>query len=151
MYLTKRTIRLIRMAFTVIHLFKNWPTAFVVWAWGRGDTITLGESQSGNHSMFGSGNRKALIDVVSPEDVFTENAISSCEVLKMDCEGAEFEILYSTPTGVYNLIQTIALEVHASRAVANVIELKKFLGDKGFMTGISKVNNGYGYIYASKR
>ena len=113
--------------------------------------LSLNETSTGGHSLFGSGKRKVDIDVVSLEDVFRENGLHSCDVAKIDCEGAEFEIIYSAPRGILQMFQTIALEVHASRAVNKIVELKNYLEDAGFEVDISKVLAGYGYMYAERK
>lgn len=68
------------------------------------------------------------VEALSLEDVFKRYHINSCRLLKLNCEGAEYEILYSTPDYVLEKIQRITMEYHAKnnkRQKAN--ELVDFL------------------------
>ncbi|MEM2195268.1 MAG: FkbM family methyltransferase [Candidatus Methanomethylicia archaeon] len=91
-------------------------------------------STSPFHSLYSESNDKYIeIDTISLEDVFNENKIDSCDILKIDCEGAEFEILYSTPKYVLQRIKEIRLEYHNQRkAKYNVKDLIKFLQNNNF-------------------
>jgi len=46
------------------------------------------------------------------KDVFDKNNIERCDLLKTDCEGAEFEILYNLPDEYFKRIKKIRLEYH---------------------------------------
>lgn len=46
-------------------------------------------------------------------------------VLKMDCEGSEYDIIYNTPKELMNTYETIFLETHYDHDLAN--NLKKYL------------------------
>ena len=74
------------------------------------------------------------IRCLSLKDIFDENNISVCHLLKMDCEGAEYEILYNAPDQYFKRIKEIRLEYHNhSSSQSNSGEhLKKFLEKKGF-------------------
>ena len=86
---------------------------------GRSGVINLYRGkESGLHSTTGGhladciGNED--VEAVSLEDVFKRYQIHECQVLKLNCEGAEYEILYSTPDFVLAKIQRIAMEYHAT-------------------------------------
>ena len=49
---------------------------------------------------------------MSLEHIFNQNKIQYCDFLKMDCEGAEFEILINTKKLVLKKIRLIAGELH---------------------------------------
>lgn len=63
------------------------------------------------------------------KDVFSGYEIKSCDFLKIDCEGAEYEILFNTPLETLTKIGAMSVEYHSGH---NVVELKKFLEDNGF-------------------
>ncbi|GAG99005.1 unnamed protein product [marine sediment metagenome] len=67
-----------------------------------------------------------MVDVISLKQVFEENNIKHCDLLKLDCEGAEFEILYDTPKEVFDKIGQISLEWHY-KDKENIVKLVKFL------------------------
>lgn len=48
----------------------------------------------------------------SLEDVFRSNEIEGCDLLKIDCEGCEFEVLLNAPADVLRKIKRISLEYH---------------------------------------
>ena len=61
-------------------------------------------------------------------DVFEEHKIDRCDLLKLDCEGAEYEVLYNAPEEVLNKIDQMAIEVHQGKQEnENLLSLKKFL------------------------
>jgi FkbM family methyltransferase len=45
--------------------------------------------------------------------IMDENSINKCDLLKMDCEGAEYDILYNCPPDYLQRIDQIAMEVHS--------------------------------------
>jgi len=66
-------------------------------------------------------------------DIFKENHINHCDLLKMDCEGAEYDILYNTSEDVLNKIDQMAIEVHAGKKEKeNLSSLKNFLSKSNF-------------------
>ena len=46
------------------------------------------------------------------QKIFEENKISSCKLLKLDCEGAEYDIIDSLPAEYLDKIQNMAIEYH---------------------------------------
>lgn len=74
------------------------------------------------------------VECVSLKEVFDKNKIDHCDILKIDCEGAEYEILYNLPEEYFKKIKSIRLEYHNHREnVINTGEyLLKFLEKKGF-------------------
>lgn len=65
-------------------------------------------------------------------DIFAENHIDRCDLLKVDIEGAEFETLSAAPDDVLSKVQKIILEWHekdGSHGKKDIIEL---LSARGF-------------------
>ena len=55
------------------------------------------------HSLIASNpgsDHRLGIECVSLADIFADNAITHCDLLKLDCEGAELEILEAAPPGI---------------------------------------------------
>ncbi len=81
-------------------------------------------------------------------DLFERLAIARCDFLKIDCEGAEFEMLLNTPPELFTRIRHICMEYHDSvtafshadllrRFESLGLEVKRFpspvLPDEGFI------------------
>jgi len=84
-----------------------------------------------SHTMFppAAGGRNVSVECVSLADVVADNAISQCDLLKLDCEGAEFEILEAVPAATLDRIRRIRLEWHPGY---DLEELIAFLAGNGF-------------------
>ncbi len=79
------------------------------------------------------------VSCVTLQDIFNDNHIEKCDFLKMDCEGAEYEILYSCPADILERISRIAMEVHQGKGENENIEaLICFLKQHGFSTRCRK-------------
>ncbi len=69
-------------------------------------------------------------------DIVRPNGHSSgrghCDLIKIDCEGAEFALIYATPDEILNRVSNIFLEYHDWINEENSNELKQFLEKKGF-------------------
>lgn len=67
--------------------------------------------------------------------VLDENNINKCDLLKMDCEGAEYDILYNCSADCLHRIDQIAMEVHRGQNENQNIEtMEEFLQGQGFST-----------------
>lgn len=87
------------------------------------------------------------IECISLGDIFESNHIKECDILKIDCEGAEFEILYYTPGEYFKCIKEIRLEYHNQKTENyNIKSLIKFLKDKGFC--LTNFRDDKKYIYS---
>lgn len=72
---------------------------------------------------------------VSLPDIFRENNMDKCDLLKMDCEGAEYDILYNCPSDTLERIQSMAMEVHGGTGPGQDIDsLEAYLNKRGFAT-----------------
>jgi FkbM family methyltransferase len=72
---------------------------------------------------------------ITLDDLFDEHRIQTCDLLKIDIEGAEYETLYNTGNGTLNKIDRIAGEYHhlaGGHDACNMQALKKFLAKKGY-------------------
>lgn len=80
-------------------------------------------------------NEHIKVPCVSLPQVLDENSIKKCDLLKMDCEGAEYDILYNCPSVYLNRIEQIAMEVHRGKEEnENIDALESFLNRQGFLT-----------------
>jgi FkbM family methyltransferase len=86
------------------------------------------------HSMFIHSPNFRLIEVssISLDDVFRDNNITKCDLLKINAEGAEYPILLNASEQVLSHIRTICVQCHYLNERYNLHTIKKFLLSKGF-------------------
>lgn len=130
--------RLLRRNVEVNHL-SNVETVHAAVSGERG-SITLFKAQHGPlHSTIPARIEDArgseVVTAVTLQDAFDRYHVTRCNFLKLDCEGAEYEILYNTPEDYLRRIDKIALEYHAGRDKKRVAgALVAFLESHGFQT-----------------
>jgi len=109
---------------------------------------------TGMHSFYlDRGNGKTNVRTISFQDFVEQNGISKIDLLKMDCEGAEYEILFSCPEDILRIIRKITLEYHNIDNVHNVLSLKDFLEKKGFKVTYKIATGDFlviGHLYARR-
>jgi FkbM family methyltransferase len=69
---------------------------------------------------------------ISLADVFDRSGIESCNLLKLDCEGAEYDILLKAMPSVLEKIEHIVMEYHDHVADHTHVELIHFLEAQGY-------------------
>lgn len=52
------------------------------------------------------------VETAGLDDVFREHGVERCDLLKIDCEGGEYEIVYGAPPGLWSRIERIRMEYH---------------------------------------
>lgn len=72
------------------------------------------------------------IQTTTLQRIFEKNRLEQCDLLKLDCEGSEFKIIYSTPKDLFAKIHYIFLEYHDWIGGENSKELKFFLEQMGY-------------------
>ncbi|MGH2582469.1 MAG: FkbM family methyltransferase [Anaerolineales bacterium] len=101
------------------------------------------------HTVGHNENGLEVLAITLPQ-IFKRHAIQLCHLLKMDCEGAEYEILFSTPPEVLARIYRIVMEYHEGAANRNHKELSNYLKNYGFEveTFANYVHKDLGYLRA---
>ena len=97
-----------------------------------------------------SSNQAITVPGVSLKEAFNRLQLQHCNLLKLDCEGAEYEILFNAPDSVLNCIDQIVMEYHDDITGYNHLQLAEFLTTKGYQV---KIQNNYvhanlGYLHA---
>jgi FkbM family methyltransferase len=110
---------------------------------GKRELIICDENTGGHGFFCENGSTKTTINVISLKDIFEKNKIKKCDFLKMDCEGAEYEIILNTSDKYLKKIKAITMEFHKN---GNIENLKNFLEQKGFKVEITNI--GEGILYA---
>lgn len=85
-----------------------------------------------------------FVKTTTLKDFFDKEKIEKCSLLKIDIEGAEYNVLYSTPQRIFNIIENILFELHEVDG-ENKIKLINFLKKRGFIVKINKDKN---FVYA---
>lgn len=83
------------------------------------------------------GMRQINILLTSLPEVFSQFSIKKCDFLKMDCEGAEYDILFSLPNNFFKKLPYIILEYHDSINKHRHSELVTFLKQHNYKIKIS--------------
>ena len=72
-----------------------------------------------------------VVNTMTLKHFFDKNKIKKCDLLKIDVEGAEYKILYSTPDSIFNKIKRIVMEIHPIEGKSKQ-ELVEFIKSKNF-------------------
>ncbi len=113
--------------------------------------LFVDSSDDSAHSIHGDGKNVIQIKGITLSEIMQENKISKCNMLKMDCEGAEFEIIESLPNDELLKIDKICLEYHIRENNESLLELlKKRLEKMNYNVSIKPTNKFLGMLYAKK-
>jgi FkbM family methyltransferase len=93
---------------------------------------------------------KKTIDTVSFNKLFEKINIRNCDFLKVDCEGAEFDIFLNLDSKIYKKIKNMAVEYHDGLTDYNHSDLVKRFKKEGYRIVIKKhpIEKNIGIIYA---
>jgi FkbM family methyltransferase len=105
------------------------------------------------HQSFDTRNKSSItVPVTNLAAIVSNNNLNKIDILKLDCEGAEFPILYNTPSSVFEKIKFILLEVHnLDNEKQNVEALGSFLKERGFSIKSTPFHNNCYYVFATKK
>lgn len=101
-------------------------------------TIYASPANSGMNSFFplaGDGNVKLTVPTIRLSDYLAQKGVSGIFALKLDCEGAEYEILYNCDPAILQRTKLILLEYHeiTNDVGSNAAALCVFLAGQGFI------------------
>jgi FkbM family methyltransferase len=92
--------------------------------------------RSGSHSAhWSTGDNSEIASALSLADIFNEYAVERCDLLKIDCEGSEYEILFSADEEVISRVSRIVMEYHDVPGHGdewNADSLRSYLEGMGF-------------------
>ena len=78
------------------------------------------------------------VPCVTLKDIFDAHRIERCDLLKIDCEGSEYDILYNCPENTIGRIGQMAIEVHqGTNPGENITSLAAWLEKLSFATRCS--------------
>jgi FkbM family methyltransferase len=134
---------------------KGFPEAI----WSENGTLaidtTIGEpGQFISHKVEGGSphNGKVMVSSISLAEVFNRLALDRVDLLKMDCEGAEYPVLFKSSQEVLGRIQRMVMEYHDNVTEYTHTDLESFLVRRGFQVQsfVNPVHNYLGYLYACR-
>jgi FkbM family methyltransferase len=113
---------------------------------GKRTFYTFTSKNSGTSSLYdGPNTKKITITTTTIKEVIKKNNIKKINFMKIDCEGAEYEILFNMPKNILSKIDKIAMEYHDIEN-HNHKELLTFFKKNGFIT-----RKYASFIYAYKK
>lgn len=118
-------------------------------------TFDLSDSFTTTATIFASkkaAEKSLAVPCVTLQQLMNENGIGKCDLLKMDCEGAEYDILYNCPADYLRRIDQIAMEVHRGpKENQNIDALESFFKQQGFFTRRRIASQLYSMLWAWRR
>jgi FkbM family methyltransferase len=105
---------------------------------GRTDGIRLytGGTEAVQHSTAAVDRRGGVAAIATAsttlDQIFEDHQLTRCDFLKIDCEGAEFDILFRASERTLASVRYVALEYHDGVTAFSHRDLVRFFGENGF-------------------
>jgi FkbM family methyltransferase len=115
---------------------------------GQRELFVSSVSPGCNSLYIGEGLPKITVPTISLAEFLAQNSINTIDFLKMDCEGAEYEIFFNCPANVFKKIRKISMEYHNLDDKRNSQALVKLLEKNGYTVRIGKDMGTLGMLYA---
>ncbi len=119
-------------------------------------TLALDPENSARHGFYGKSQSGVVVEAVTLPRLFKRCGKRQCDFLKLDVEGAEYEIIAAAPTELLASIRRIAMEFHLppyfglSEKQANLGALAEKLRRAGFTVRIVRENRLRGLLFARR-
>ncbi len=116
-------------------------------------TTGMGEPlQVGTVGFENNAHSHLIVETIDLETALAQNQLLHLDLLKLDCEGAEYPILLGLSAQILSKIDRIVLEYHDGVGGHDHHELTRFLGENDFVVKITPnvVHSHLGYLYAHK-
>jgi FkbM family methyltransferase len=113
-------------------------------------STSLGEPLQFSTALPGTPQHAITVPAISLGDAFSRLKLERCNLLKLDCEGAEYEILFNAPGAILSNIDHIVMEYHDGVTPYTHQQLADFLLTKGFQVKLqpNSVHRHLGYLHA---
>lgn len=126
--------------------------------WKHNGKIILENATSGEAGQFVSRADKsadsggAEVDCITLGAIFEQKGIAACDLMKIDCEGAEYPIMFNTDDATLLKIKRIVMEYHDSICEYTHHHMCDFLVSKGYRvsTHDNFAHKDIGYLYAER-
>lgn len=116
-------------------------------------TIAFFADHPGQASMVrGSGDREETVQAITLEQLFALCNLTTIDLMKMDIEGAEYDVLSRAPQALLRRIASLALEFHGFVPGWHWSALVRLLTDAGFSLPVCTASRwtGSGYLHARR-
>lgn len=123
---------------------------------GRSGPLDLWVSPNpGGHSILrdvARGPDSVRVEATTFRDLFADHSIERCDLLKLDCEGAEYESLAAMPDELWPRIARIHLEFHSGPSGWSGEKLAELLREKGYRCDLVARDHhpGQGHLFAAR-
>lgn len=95
-------------------------------------------------------NTKIRVPAKSLGGIIAENGLQQVDILKLDCEGSEYDIIYNTEKEVFKKVKMMVIEVHEIDAERyNLKALTGYLGALGYRTRSQVITDKSFYLEAT--
>lgn len=113
-------------------------------------TIFLNKDESG-HSMYSPTSKSIQVESITLQKIFYDNNISKCDLLKLDCEGAEYDIVDTLSIHDINKINKMIIEYHFADSKPELLEnLVKKLESISYKISKKVLFPDIGFLYVTK-
>jgi FkbM family methyltransferase len=132
--------------------------AFQEAIWSQAGAVKI-DSTTGEPGQFISRTTDVIVEQatqvpsISLAQAFERQGIAQCDLMKIDCEGAEYPILFNTPDEVLQRVRRIVMEYHDSVTKYTHRDMQSYLESKGYAVRVvhSYVHADLGYLYAWRK
>ncbi len=130
--------------------------AFPLAVWSHSGKIAIdtrgGEAVQFTSQEAGSGAQpgQVMVESLTLDEALNRCGIQRCNLLKMDCEGAEYPILFNAAPATLARIDRIVMEYHDNAGPHTHADLAELLAEQGFLVQArpNPVHDYLGYLYA---
>lgn len=117
----------------------------------EGDASTRGTLSTTAFSRMVSSNNRYTVETATFRDILKSYNIDKIKLLKIDCEGAEYDIMKGFDSNIFSMIENIFIEIHQVGDKDNdPQELIRFIKSHGFAGDGNALDNGCFEYYFSK-
>jgi len=123
---------------------------------GKDVSIYIDPINSAANSLYTGKGKVVKAPSMSLDKIFKKNKIKKCDFLKIDAEGAEYDILLNARINTLKKIQNIAIEYHDPKYFGiknkkyNLDGLVKHLKKSGFLCKVNKEKRYQGVLFARR-
>jgi FkbM family methyltransferase len=114
-------------------------------------TIYFNESTTSGNSFTTAdkGETAVAVEAISLPDLITKYGLSHIDLLKLDCEGAEYALLENLPSSLFSIIRNVVGEYHPNTA-ANIGDLERIFRKEGYEFASKEMWSGTGLFFARR-